>query len=476
MNFYIAYQFVRGSNRKFALFILAVFISLNLFAQEKKVISLLPMHLVRYDENYDTLTFSKDAPLIQRVKHIDLSSKSTYLSLGGEVRSAYEASKDQLFGLKKGTEEIGLFRAYLHADLHLGERFRFYGEIASGIRAGGEGNPLPIQEDKLFVHQSFGEYNFSPNSSKKIIARIGRQELQLGSGRILSTRVGPNIRQSFDVARIVVMGYSKWNFSGFYGKPVANQLGVFDNDLFSDKSPDFWNIAAIRSFGKLNLDLYYFGYFKKNAVFQQGAGYEKRHSLGGRIHSKAAFDYDIEALYQFGKFNDADISAYTVSAHIGYTFFHAPLKPRIGLKTEYISGDVNTSDNTLQTFNAMFPDGGYFAGVNALGPSNLYDVHPSVDYQLRKNIRLSSGIAYVWRASLQDGLYNPAGFLIVRNTTPNNERFVGTQFTQIANWKINRYFSVTGIYAYFFAGDYLKQSSPARTDTDLLSFIATFQF
>lgn len=85
MNFYIAYQFVRGSNRKFALFILAVFISLNFFAQEKRVISLLPMHLVRYDENYDTLTFSKDAPIIQRVKHIDLNLKSTYLFLVGEV-------------------------------------------------------------------------------------------------------------------------------------------------------------------------------------------------------------------------------------------------------------------------------------------------------------------------------------------------------------------------------------------------------
>lgn len=85
MNLTIANQFDRLFRRRYSLVVLVAFVSFNLSAQQKKVISLSPMHLVRYDKNYDKLTFSKDAPIIQRVKHIDLNLKSTYLFLVGEV-------------------------------------------------------------------------------------------------------------------------------------------------------------------------------------------------------------------------------------------------------------------------------------------------------------------------------------------------------------------------------------------------------
>lgn len=449
----------------------------NSFAQTVINNGLSRLKLIRYEENYDAFKVTDSTKFIEKLKHLQYGNSNSYVSFGGEVRLSYERTQDPLFGLIKGTDKIGLFRTYLHADNHFGKKFRVYAEIASGIKKWGLIDPLPVQEDQLFMHQAFAEYNFSNNPNRKIIARVGRQELQVGSGRLLSARIGPNIRQSFDVARVIVTGFSKWNFNAFYGRPVFNQLGVFDNKILDERSPEFWNVATTRSFKNFNTDIYYFGYHKTNVVFDQGIGNEMRHSIGGRIYSRKTFDYDIEALYQFGKFGEATISAYTASAKIGYSFNKTTLKPRVGLMIDYISGDKNPTDKSLNTFNAMFPEGGYFAGVNALGPSNLFDIHPSIEYQLAESFRLSTGAAFVWRASLKDGLYNPGGFILVKDVGTNPERFVGTQFTQTARWEINRYFSILGIYAHFFAGDYIQQSAnPARTSTDLFSILTTFQF
>lgn len=459
------------------LFVSLFFVSYGTKAQVVLNNGLSRFKIIRYEENYDHLKGTDSTKFIEKIKHVQIGKTDTYVSFGGEVRLDYERTHDPVFGLIKGNDNSGQFRTYLHADNHIGKKFRVFAQLASGIKKWGLNAPLPLEEDKLFVHQAFAEYDFSNNPNKRVILRIGRQELQVGSGRILSTRIGPNIRQSFDVGRLVFMGFSKWNFNAFYGRPVYNQLGVFDNKILDRRSPEFWNVATTRSYKNFNTDIYYFGYHKQRAVFNRGVGDEMRHSIGGRIYARKTFDFDIEALYQFGKFSDADINAYTASANIGYSFKSTLFKPRFGLKIDYISGDKNSNSKSFQTFNAMFPDGGYFGGVRALGPSNLFDIHPSVDFQFAENFKLSTASILVWRARLADGLYNPGGIVIVKEPGTNRERYVGWQLSQSARWEINRYFSVIGIYAHFFAGDYLNQSAnTTRTSTDFFSILTTFQF
>ena len=222
------------------------------------------LKIIRYEENYNDFKVTDSTKFIEKIKHLQYGKSNSYVSFGGEIRLDYERTQDPLFGLIKGTDNTTLFRTYIHADNHFGNKFRVFAQIASGFKWGNN-PPISIQEDKLFMNQAFAEYNFSNNPNKRIIARIGRQELQGGSGRILSTRIGPNIRQSFDVGRIVITGYSKWNFTAFYGRPVYNQLEVFDNKILDKRSPQFWNAAVTRSFKKFNTDVYYFGYHNKNA-------------------------------------------------------------------------------------------------------------------------------------------------------------------------------------------------------------------
>lgn len=68
--------------------------------------------------------------------------------------------------------------------------------------------------------------------------------MEIGSGRFVSIRIGPNIRQSFDALRVIVLDVNNWSFNAFYSRPVKNQRGYFDNETFSGKVPDFWNIST----------------------------------------------------------------------------------------------------------------------------------------------------------------------------------------------------------------------------------------
>lgn len=435
---------------------------------------------MRYDENYDSLRADDKTPWDVRLKKIKLTNTgTTYLSLGGDIRQAFEYYHHQLWGLVP-KEETGylLQRYHLHTSLHAGPHFRLFVQLGSGLKNGGL-PPIDIEEDKLFTHQAFAEYK-GRLLGKNLSVRLGRQEMRIGSGRLVSFRFGPNIRQSFDAVRVLLNADKGWSFNGFYSNPVINEAGVFDNPLFAEDAPQFWNLATRYTFPDLknNVEVYYFGFKSKQEKYNQATGKEIRHSVGARVYqSTNRFQYDVEVIGQAGKLKDAiSISAFTASANLGYV---VPLTPqsslRFEIKSEYISGDRNATDDKLQTFNAMFPDGGYFGGVNTLGPPNITDIHPGVAYNWKRKLILKVSNAFTWRSSSADGIYNPARILLVKAQSIK-EKYVGTQPQLLVNYQFNRNFSFTGIYSHFFIGAYLKQSIPQKKDVDFLTALVSYSF
>ncbi len=78
----------------------------------------------------------------------------------------------------------------------------------------------------------------------------------------------------------------------------------------------------------------------------------------------------------FGSFGKATISAWTAASDTGYRLEVAPFRPRLGLKMDVISGDGNPKDNTLGTFNALYPKLAYFSENALVVPANLFNVYP----------------------------------------------------------------------------------------------------
>jgi hypothetical protein len=53
--------------------------------------------------------------------------------------------------------------------------------------------------------------------------------------------------------------------------------------------------------------------------------------------------------------------------------------------------------------------------------------------------------------------------------------YVGHQAEAMLEWRLDRHFTFTADYAHFFAGDFLKQTTPGK-DVDYFSVWATFRF
>ena len=91
-----------------------------------------------------------------------------------------------------------------------------------------------------------------------------------------------------------------------------------------------------------------------------------------------------------------------------------------------------------------------------------------------RNVALIANWDWFWRESTHDGIYGPAVNLIQSGQT-SNARYVGHQAEMMLEWRLDRHMTLAADYAHFFAGDFLKQTTPGK-DVDYFSAWVTFRF
>jgi hypothetical protein len=451
----------------------AIFISLLLIAFVGKAQQFSDFKSLRYDEDYSSLqndTMNND--WYKSLKFTPLNASSNvYLSFGGDLRYQYFYEKNGKWGDDpEDNDGYVLGRFLLHSDFHIGNHFRAFLQI-QGSTADSKIEPSPVDLNPLEAHQAFLDIALVNTAKSRLLLRTGRQELSYGSQRLVSVREGPNNRQSFDALKLIA---AKGNYSleSFYSHYVVARYGIFDDN--SNTQRQFWgSYLQISDFPTFkHIDLYYLGYQRKVAVYDDGHGTEKRHSVGMRVWGKYKnWRYDGETVYQFGSLDSKNISAWTASINAGYKFYTVFLKPEIGLKTEVISGDRHTGDNRLETFNPLFPRGGYFGLASLIGPSNLIDIHPSVQFEISKTIDWVIDYDIFWRQSTNDGLYAPNGAMIYPKSNDDSKK-IGNQLESDLIFHPNQYLYFRLEATWFAAGDYLKASG---TGKDILFTGVTMQ-
>lgn len=437
--------------------------------------------------NYDLLRENEDwsflkNPLCRQdfwdpVKYVPLGSADWYLTLGGEIREALERVGNDNWGKQDYWNTFLLQRYMFHTDWHLGKHFRVFVQLKSGLEDFRRGGPRPIDEKKLDFEAAFFEVG-TGGKRNWIVLRVGRQELNYGSGRLVSVREGPNVRQSFDGLKIRSKA-GAWNIDAWAVRPDLDKFGFFDN--VPDHESAFWGIYATRPWrDRLSIDTYYLGIDRKEATFQRGAATELRHTIGARLWrpistNERDWDCDYEGVWQFGSFGSDNIRAWTFASDTGYSFPNAPLKPRLSAKSDISSGD-NPRTNTLGTFNPLFPIGNYFGVLADTGPGpvNFIDVHPKLQMQLSHAVSVSTDLVAQWRESIYDGVYAVPGFLLVP-ANGSRARFVGYRPGVEARWQINRHAYLQADYGVFYAGQFLKEDSPGR-NINYMEFWAGYKF
>jgi hypothetical protein len=456
-------------------------------AQEAKEAFTPPPYLMlRYDENYSYLADpEKRTDFWDPIKDIPLSGRGDWnLSFGGEARERYEYYHNNRWNPASPDQDGYLLQRYLlHADLHAGEAFRVFAQLQTSLEDWRAGGPRSTDEDRTDIHQLFGDLRLWGGTERggagddSVTLRVGRQEMAFGSQRLISVRESPNIRRAFDGIRLLTH-FDDWQIDAFVSRPVEDDPGSFDD--WGEDGTNFWGVYATHPLPILpgaKFDLYYLGLRRPDAAFVQGTGDELRHSLGARLFGERnGWDYNFEGVVQFGRFGGAGILAWTLASETGYTLAAAPMKPRLGLRADVISGDGNPNDGRLGTFNPLSPKGAYFGEIALIGPANLFDLHPSLDLHVTDHVKANLDWDIFWRYSTADGLYDPGGN-VLRRPAGSGASFVGHQPSVGVEWDLGRHTTLSASYAHFFAGDFIKQSAPpSGKDVDFVAVWLTYRF
>lgn len=427
--------------------------------------------LLRFDEDYSTLNDSlKDIHKWLRFKNIPLHpSQSIRTSIGVDYREMYELV--ERYGDGKVSDGYWLTRFMLHADLRVQQRIRLFAQLGRGIIAERKLPIRPIDEDQLFFLNAFAEYTF--NSPAKSYLRLGRQELMFGIGRLVAPREGPNVRNTYDGARLHhALKSSAWDF--FYTHTVDNQAGILDDVFFGDNQR-LWGAYGNKRFSKLNVDLYYLGFYNPNAMYaeQVQSNPETRHSLGLRVagQSITSIGYDAELVYQFGQFGQNSIAAWVADVKIHRTWRWPKSSLRPSAKLTYASGDRSRNNQELNTYNPLFPNLLYYQTAVGLFPANLINPQIALDWQYSK-LNNSLGLDFFWRSSSEDDLYAPFGKL---SFSEGNERYLGYQFYLKTDFEVNPNLSLGFLTSRYFKSDFIRNNNDRRGIELLLNLLVNYK-
>ena len=402
--------------------------------------------LLRQDDNLEAILEADDKSFYDRIKVVQVGGNNT-LSFGGSYRDQFELFNNEEFSFSPNRENGWFLRRFLlHSDLKIGNGFRVFGELGSSLISGKEIRS-PVDKDQLYVNQLFAEFAIGA-----IKVTAGRENLKVGSRRLIDPREGPNVRQAFDHLS-AEWSNGEQSLLIFAGSPVVPQTGVFDNRDFQNDEW-LWGVYGekLRA-GNFNVDGYYLGTHYASSVYELGTEEELRHSMGVRIwKTLGKWQFDNEAVFQIGTFGNRDILAWTISFDIKNQLSE---QHSLGIKSELISGTSN--EGTLGTFNPLYPRGAYFGRVARFGPANLIDVHPYWNFRTGK---FSMEIDYdvFWRFSLEDAVYGPPLNIVLEGES--NQRFIAQQVGTIFNYEFNSFSMIELEANYIFVGDYIEEVRP----------------
>lgn len=429
-----------------------------LAAQTREAWQAPTLSITRYDEDWSDLADAQKRGhhWTGQFKYIPLGA-DVWLSTGVELRLRNENYADNLWGGADAPDDSYLWaRAMPYADLHVGAPDRLHARAfvqpiishAVGVAP----SASPIDQSRLDLLQGFAEVGAGP-----VTLRAGRQMVSLGTERLVGTRYGPNTPLAFDGVRGSLSLGDGRALDLFLFNPVQPGPASFDDRTSYTRR--LWGAYATLP----DLDLYYLGYRNRAARFGGLTGREERHSLGLRSHgARGDWHWNVEGVYQFGHYDRQRIAAWTIGTEVGRTLPHLPLSPDATLRFNIVSGDRDSEDDRLGTFNALFPKGKYFGELSPVGPTNIVSLNPRISAPLGDGFSASvAGMAY-WRYARNDGVYDIPGNL-VRGPGDSRARFIGKEVEATLAWQATAELELSTSLSFFAPGAFIRETGPAQT-------------
>jgi len=392
-----------------------------------------------------------------RLRYLPLNtSGSVWLTLGAEYRLKTEYYNAPDFFLRPAFERYTALgeRVLLHADLRTAQGFRVFVQLDGATEANRKPLYFPFDRTRPDIAQAFVDVPLLDTT----VLRVGRQELDSGGNRLISTRDAGNLRLALDMAHLESR-ISGFDAVAFYGRPVLNQRGAFDDSGNpAEKFLGGWVQRALGSgSGAPAINVFFLSRDRNRAVYEQGVAADDRRTIGLRASGAAPrWDYALQASHQYGSFGSTDISADGVAGDVGW---HPAIlgHPRVAASFGYASGDSNPRDNRLGIFDVLYPNLGYFTDAPVFYPGNTVDFQPNVTVELAPPLRLRAGSDIIHRLSKHDAVYTTPGVPLIPGTGTGSSYVTALRYLR-GDWTPRPGSTVTLSYVHGDAGSLIRSA------------------
>jgi len=407
---------------------------------------------------------AKRDDFLDSLKYISIDDASnTYLTLSGEIRARVNSTSNQ--GLvETDAQRLDILRVVGGADLHIGDHFRVFGELANGTVGGvNTGTVAATQRNDLFLQQAFADV-YGKVGNVEVGVRGGRQEYTDAISLLLSARdnnalmfvldgvrgwvKGKTVRADvfdFNFVRTGTEGISddKTNndtrFSGISGGVVIPKTWFGGSKLYFD--PLLWRLRS------------------RNQSWGGVRAREERIYYGARLWGTAGpVTVDYTVTREEGDFNGRPIKAWQVFLAQTYRLGKSTTAPRIGLRGDYGSGgDAFDQTKPLRTSFSPFGNNIYYTYGVFVGPINFLAAAPNVSFTPIPKVRVTAEYEFMWRSTTRDAVYRSNG-MPYAGTQNVDGRKIGDAARLQAVWSITPRLSFTGRLEHVKAGDALTNA------------------
>jgi hypothetical protein len=399
---------------------------------------------------------------------------------GAEYRGRYESLDPSNYGIGAAGQSYSAFgeRFLVSGDLRSQDSLRLFVQLSAATEQGREPIERGFDKSALDIAQAFVELRL-PGLDRSTL-RIGRQEFDSFGNRLVATREAANLRRAFDEIQLDVhMG--ELQVRAWAGRPVVNRAGAFDDR--GDKAERFWggiahfdlsptraggtNDSAPRAGGFAG-ELFFLARDRDRALYQQGISSDDRRTLGIRLNgTRGSVDIALQAAHQFGTFgSDSHIDSNGVAADIGWRAGKTKWL-RLGISAGYAQGDRSAADDTLQTFDPIYPNLGYFTDAPVLYPGNSADIQPNITLTLPRQLRIRAGSDHIFRLSTRDAVYTAPGVPLIPGRGDGAHPVSALNYVH-ADWSPTPHVQISAAWISSDIGTFVRQSGGRNLDYEML--------
>ena len=382
-----------------------------------------------------------------------------WLRLGGQYRGRLE--DDSALGFVPGAQDVYYLKR-VRLDLIVAPTpwLTFKAEMQDSRNFMYGRSPLAANTyDPFDLREGFVEVG-KPESNGLDI-KVGRQEVSLGSKRLVGPGEWKNAGGPFDAVRSFYK-FDAVKLEFFAGSPMAVDPNRFDTHIPGEHLYYTYEYFT-KLIPKASIEPYY---LLRTQMYDK----DERGNIGNSTLSTGGFrvigllpahvDYSAELARQWGPYVRDRVSAMAGSYTLGWTVAPANWKPRVSLEFDHASGDSAQKDGLRQTFDSLYSGhGAYTYGMaDQVGWRNIRSARTGFDFAATKRLRLRADFLEDYLATTQDGLYNSGGVLKVLNRKATS-RHVGSEADVQGIYQLSRSILFTAGFSHLFPGEFLKQST-----------------